>query len=182
MSLNNDVDNLEHTLYHGLLILKYVSLLFVKDRMGMGDAFLRLDGKTPPNKVASIIGDEEKKEGFQGDPTKKVILVGLLSGGTGINLQQAQFGVLLDLWWNPSVERQAIDRVHRVRSPHRDNYFFKFCAEGTAEGGVVLDTQVKKIELVEDTTDTGAEMEAQSILEDGRIDGGGGDAGGEAKE
>jgi SNF2 family DNA or RNA helicase len=130
----------------------------------MGIKHVRLDGTTKRGEVKSIIGDRKTKQGFTYDPSIKVMLVGLKSGGTGINLQVAQFGVLLDLWWNPSVERQAIDRVHRVGSPHLNgaNYFFKFCADDTDEGKIVHGKQVQKQKLFQDTIDTGAETDTRT--------------------
>ena len=51
---------------------------------------------------------------FQTDPKCKLFLISLKAGGTGLNLTAAQYVFLLDPWWNPAVEAQAIDRAHRI--------------------------------------------------------------------
>lgn len=43
-----------------------------------------------------------------------MLLVSLKAAGLGLNLTAANYVVLMDLWWNPSVEEQAIDRAHRI--------------------------------------------------------------------
>jgi SNF2 family DNA or RNA helicase len=43
-----------------------------------------------------------------------VFLISLKAGGTGLNLTAAEYVFLLDPWWNPAVEAQAIDRAHRI--------------------------------------------------------------------
>ncbi|MGH7890494.1 MAG: DEAD/DEAH box helicase, partial [Thermodesulfobacteriota bacterium] len=65
-----------------------------------------LDGQTK---------DREKAvESFQNDPKVQVFLMSLKAGGVGLNLQAADYVFLYDPWWNEAVERQAIDRAHRV--------------------------------------------------------------------
>lgn len=51
---------------------------------------------------------------FQGDPTRRVFLISLKAGGVGLNLTAADYVFLLEPWWNPAVENQAIDRSHRI--------------------------------------------------------------------
>lgn len=53
-------------------------------------------------------------EEFQGNEEVRVFLISLKAGGTGLNLTQADYVYLLDPWWNPAVENQAIDRCHRI--------------------------------------------------------------------
>ena len=89
-------------------------------------------------------------EAFRTDAEKRVFLVGLKSGGCGINLQVAKVGILLDAWWNPAPERQAIDRVHRKGSTHADNYFFKFVTKNTDECDRVLEKSKEKEANIED--------------------------------
>ena len=56
---------------------------------------------------------------FQEDPECKVFLVSLKAGGVGLNLTAAEYVYLLDPWWNPAVEAQAIDRAHRIGQTRR---------------------------------------------------------------
>mgnify|MGYP000200462329 CR=1 FL=1 len=51
---------------------------------------------------------------FQHDPTSRLLLLTYSSGGVGLNLQCANYVFLFDRWWNPAVEEQAINRVHRI--------------------------------------------------------------------
>jgi hypothetical protein len=51
---------------------------------------------------------------FQNDPRVRVFLISLKAGGTGLNLTEADYVYLVDPWWNPAVENQAIDRSHRL--------------------------------------------------------------------
>ncbi|SNC60452.1 SNF2 helicase associated [Hymenobacter gelipurpurascens] len=51
---------------------------------------------------------------FQEDDNVRVFLISLKAGGTGLNLTQADYVYLVDPWWNPAVENQAIDRSHRL--------------------------------------------------------------------
>lgn len=51
---------------------------------------------------------------FQNDPDVRVFLISLKAGGTGLNLTEAEYVFIVDPWWNPAVENQAIDRCYRI--------------------------------------------------------------------
>lgn len=55
-----------------------------------------------------------KVNSFQGDNQIRVFLISLKAGGTGLNLTEADYVYLVDPWWNPAVENQAIDRSYRI--------------------------------------------------------------------
>ncbi|AHM62827.1 SNF2-like protein [Flammeovirgaceae bacterium 311] len=55
-----------------------------------------------------------KVEAFQNNSSVRVFLISLKAGGTGLNLTEADYVYLVDPWWNPAVENQAIDRTHRI--------------------------------------------------------------------
>ncbi|TCJ18675.1 DEAD/DEAH box helicase [Flaviaesturariibacter flavus] len=65
-----------------------------------------------------LTGATRDREGavrrFRGEPGVQVFLVSLKAGGTGLNLTEADYVYLVDPWWNPAVEQQAIDRAHRI--------------------------------------------------------------------
>jgi superfamily II DNA or RNA helicase len=65
-----------------------------------------------------LTGSTRDREGavrrFQEDPDVRVFLISLKAGGTGLNLTGADYVYLVDPWWNPAVEQQAIDRAHRI--------------------------------------------------------------------
>lgn len=67
-----------------------------------------LDGKTPREERKNLV------ERFNKNNKIKVFLISLKAGGLGLNLTSADYVILLDPWWNPAVEQQAIDRSHRI--------------------------------------------------------------------
>ncbi|MFO7850472.1 MAG: DEAD/DEAH box helicase, partial [Spirochaetia bacterium] len=75
---------------------------------GTGAQLFRLDGSTPQKKRDIQI------ERFQNAVGSAFFLISLKAGGVGINLTAADYVFLLDPWWNPAVESQAIDRTHRI--------------------------------------------------------------------
>ena len=62
---------------------------------------------------------EEELENFKTDPTRTICLVSLRAGAYGLNLTCASQCVILDPFWNPYIEDQAIDRIHRIGQVHR---------------------------------------------------------------
>ncbi|MGY4386139.1 SNF2 family DNA or RNA helicase [Pedobacter sp. UYP24] len=59
-------------------------------------------------------GRETVVSSFQNNKNKRVFLISLKAGGTGLNLTEADYVFLVDPWWNPAVENQAIDRAYRI--------------------------------------------------------------------
>ncbi|MGV3761421.1 DEAD/DEAH box helicase [Parapedobacter sp.] len=95
--------------YHKLVIFsQFVSMLHLIGEMltEIGVCYVSLTGATRQRgKVVRT---------FQEDPKVRVFLVSLKAGGTGLNLTAAEVVYLVDPWWNPAVEEQAVDRVHRI--------------------------------------------------------------------
>jgi superfamily II DNA or RNA helicase len=92
---------------------------------------------------------------FQESDHPATILVSLKAGGTGITLHAADYVFLLDPWWNPSVEAQAIDRVHRL-GQENPVFVYRVIATGTIEERVQELQQEKREmfkELIEDLKD-----------------------------
>lgn len=75
------------------------------------------------------------------------VLLSLKAGGVGLNLQCAERVVLLDPWWNPAVEAQAIDRTHRIGQT-RSVHAIRLVSAGTVEDRV-LDLQARKRSLAD---------------------------------
>jgi SNF2 family DNA or RNA helicase len=73
-----------------------------------GIKFVRLDGSMPSYQR------EKSVAAFKEDPSICVFLISMKAGGLGLNLVTASHVYLLDPWWNPATEDQAIDRVHRL--------------------------------------------------------------------
>lgn len=73
--------------------------------------------------------------GFQDQGDSAVMLVSLRAGGTGITLHSADYVFLMDPWWNPAVEEQAIDRVHRF-GQDKPVFVYRMITEGTIEARI----------------------------------------------
>merc|ERR1719171_2245960 len=77
----------------------------------------------------------------------RILLVSLRAGGVGLNLVAATRLYMLDLWWNPAVEEQAINRVHRIGQT-QEVEVFKFIVPGSMDEAI-LKLQRNKENLVE---------------------------------
>eukprot|EP00271_Cylindrocystis_brebissonii_P023112 TRINITY_DN937_c0_g1_i1.p1 TRINITY_DN937_c0_g1~~TRINITY_DN937_c0_g1_i1.p1 ORF type:complete len:617 (-),score=143.17 TRINITY_DN937_c0_g1_i1:1130-2980(-) len=88
--------------------------------------FVRLDGTMSQVKRTKAI------EEFKTRPDVQVMLISLKAGGVGLNLTAASTCFLLDPWWNPAVEEQAIMRIHRI-GQKRPVTVRRFIVEGTVE-------------------------------------------------
>jgi hypothetical protein len=86
-------------------------------------------------------------EQFQTDPDCRLFLISLKAGGLGLNLTAADYVYLLDPWWNPAVEAQAIDRTHRIGQT-RKVFAYRIIARDTVEEKV-LELQQTKRELAD---------------------------------
>jgi SNF2 family DNA or RNA helicase len=69
---------------------------------------------------------------FQTDPDCPLFLISLKAGGLGLNLTAAEYVFLLDPWWNPAAEAQAIDRAHRI-GQSRHVFAYRLLARDTVE-------------------------------------------------
>ncbi|CAD5262816.1 MULTISPECIES: DEAD/DEAH box helicase [unclassified Imperialibacter] len=69
--------------------------------------------------TGSTTNREEVVSQFQNDVHARVFLISLKAGGTGLNLTEADYVFLVDPWWNPAVEDQAIDRSYRIGQDKR---------------------------------------------------------------
>lgn len=87
-------------------------------------------------------------DGFTNDPRASVFLLSLKAGGAGLNLTSASYVVLLDPWWNPAAEAQAIDRSHRI-GQDRTVIAYRLVTRGTIEEKI-LELQEKKAALMRD--------------------------------
>jgi len=86
-------------------------------------------------------------EAFQNDPGRKLFLISLKAGGLGLNLTAADYVYLLDPWWNPAVEAQAIDRAHRI-GQERPVFASRIVARDTVEEKI-LELQKSKRDLAD---------------------------------
>jgi SNF2 family DNA or RNA helicase len=115
--------------HQALVFSQFTTLLsIVMTRLGReGIAYEYLDGKTRDRR--------ERVAAFQAGRAP-VFLLSLKAGGTGLNLTAADHVFLLDPWWNPAVEAQAIDRVHRI-GQGRPVTAYRLIAEDTVEAKIL---------------------------------------------
>ena len=104
----------------------------------MGKLIQELISKKFKQEVLFLHGSQTLKEKtriidtFQEDENYKIFVATLKTGGTGLNLTAAQNVIHYDLWWNPAVENQATDRVHRI-GQEKDVMVYRFITKGTLE-------------------------------------------------
>ena len=107
-----------------------------------GITYCYLDGKTP------LPQRKEQVTKFQDDENIKAFLISLKAGGVGLNLTVADYVYLVDPWWNPAAEQQAIDRAHRI-GQKRKVFAYKMICKDTVEEKI-LKLQEKKQMLADD--------------------------------
>ena len=116
----------------------YLGLLRPRlEELGLNHAYL--DGSTRDRKTVV--------DKFESDPKTSIFLISLKAGGLGLNLTSADYVFILDPWWNPAVEMQAIARAHRIGQT-KPVFAYRMVARDTVEEKV-LELQEKKRELVE---------------------------------
>ncbi|KAJ2812520.1 DNA repair protein rad16, partial [Coemansia sp. 'formosensis'] len=108
-----------------------------------GFSVCRLDGRMSPSQRDAVIRT------FMTHPEYTVFLVSLKAGGVALNLTEASNVYLADCWWNPSVEVQAMDRIHRM-GQYRPIKVTRIIIENSIESRIVA-LQVKKQHLVNST-------------------------------
>ena len=96
-----------------------------------------LDGQTRDRKSAV--------EEFQDNDEVKIFLLSLKAGNTGLNLVKADYVYIVDPWWNPAVEAQAIDRTHRIGQDKNIFAYRMICKNSIEEKIVELQNKKKKI-------------------------------------
>lgn len=132
---------------HKLLIFsQFVKHLdIVRELLGSKNIeFAYLDGSSMDRK--------DQVEKFNKDPNLKIFLISIKAGGLGLNLTQADYVFILDPWWNPAVEQQAIDRAHRI-GQKKKVFTYKFITRNTVEEKI-LHLQKHKLQLSENLITT----------------------------
>ncbi len=107
-------------------------------------SFAYLDGSTKNRK--------EQVENFQNDDSLRLFLISLRAGGVGLNLTKADYVFILDPWWNPAIEQQAIDRAHRI-GQENNVFTYKFISRNTVEEKI-LKLQANKLKLATELIST----------------------------
>src|SRR3954464_4824329 len=93
--------------------------------------------------------DREKAiQAFQNNEETRVFLISLKAGGVGLNLTAADYVYIVDPWWNPAVEQQAIDRTHRIGQT-KNIFAYRMICKDTIEDKIIQ-LQEKKRALAKD--------------------------------
>lgn len=127
--------------HKALIFSQFTSLLDLLEGelQKLGLQWQRIDGRTRKR--------AERIERFQNDPAYPIFLISLKAGGFGLNLTAASYVFLLDPWWNPAAEMQAVDRAHRIGQKRAVNAYRLVCRDTVEER--VLELQDKKKSLYE---------------------------------
>jgi SNF2 family DNA or RNA helicase len=99
--------------------------------------FAYLDGSSTDRK--------EQVDRFNKDENLKIFLISIKAGGLGLNLTEADYVFILDPWWNPAVEAQAVDRAHRI-GQKKKVFTYKFITRNTVEEKILM-LQQRKLRL-----------------------------------
>lgn len=140
-TLLEHLDEIRDEGHKALVFSQFTSLLsIVRQQLDEHEVVYEyLDGKTRRR------GDRVKR--FQEDPDCQLFLISLKAGGHGLNLTAADYVFILDPWWNPAVEAQAIDRAHRIGQTRRV-FAYRLIARNTVEEKIV-ELQQSKRELAD---------------------------------
>lgn len=138
------IETLEECVSEGhkaLVFSQWTSLLDLVEPHLRGSElpFTRLDGSTADR--GAVVDQFQSKDG------PPVMLLSLKAGGVGLNLTAADHVFLLDPWWNPAVEEQAADRVHRI-GQDKPVFVYRLVSEDTVETRI-LELQERKRALAD---------------------------------
>ena len=139
----------EKTGKHKILVFsQFVKMLHViqgrLDKSGI--VYEYLDGKN------TVEQRQQSVHRFQSDESCRVFLISLKAGGMGINLTAADYVYIVDPWWNPAVENQAIDRCHRIGQDKKVIAYRMICKNTVEEK--ILNLQAKKKQIAADIIQT----------------------------
>ena len=137
--LKEDMSN-----HKALIFSQFLGMLgLIREKLEeLGVNFVYFDGSTTaPEREKAI-------QKFQNDDTVRVFLISLKAGGVGLNLTAADYVYIMDPWWNPAVEQQAIDRTHRIGQT-KNIFAYRMICKDTIEDKI-LQLQERKKALAKD--------------------------------
>jgi non-specific serine/threonine protein kinase len=130
--------------HKALVFSQFLGMLaLIKEKMKeLGVSYEYFDG-------SSTVAERERAiRRFQEDDTCRVFLISLKAGGVGLNLTAADYVYIVDPWWNPAVEQQAIDRTHRIGQT-KNIFAYRMICNDTVEDKI-LKLQERKRSLARD--------------------------------
>jgi hypothetical protein len=132
----------DKTGHHKILIFsQFVKMLgLIQDELAkLNIEYEYLDGQSSSKQR------EQSVNNFQENENLRVFLISLKAGGTGLNLTAADYVYIVDPWWNPAVENQAIDRCHRIGQDKKVFAYRMICTNTVEEKIIALQNKKKKI-------------------------------------
>jgi SNF2 family DNA or RNA helicase len=132
----------ENTGAHKVLVFSQFTgmlQLIAKSMESEGLPFLYLDGSTKAENRQQLV------QQFQTDEKVRVFLISLKAGGVGLTLTAADYVYLVDPWWNPAAEQQAIDRTHRIGQQNKVFAYKMICKDSVEEKILALQERKKMI-------------------------------------
>jgi non-specific serine/threonine protein kinase len=137
--------------HKALIFSQFLGMLaLIKEKLvELGVKFEYFDGSTTATERERAI------QSFQNNDEVRVFLISLKAGGVGLNLTAADYVYIVDPWWNPAVEQQAIDRTHRIGQT-KNIFAYRMICKDTIEDKIIQ-LQEKKRSLARDlvTDDSG---------------------------
>jgi SNF2 family DNA or RNA helicase len=127
------LQDIDSVISEGHKILVFSS--FVKHLNLYADA-LNLKGIRFALLTGASTNREKIVNSFQNDPSNKVFLISLKAGGTGLNLTSADYVFILDPWWNPASEMQAMNRAHRI-GQDKSVFIYRYITTNSIEEKIV---------------------------------------------
>lgn len=157
------IRQLVSTLHEEVHEHKFIVFSQFTSMLDLVEPFLRKEGIKYVRYDGSMKNDarEASLHSLRNDKSTRVLLCSLRCGALGLNLTAASRVVILEPFWNPFVEEQAIDRVHRLTQTV-DVVVYKFTVENTVEERI-LELQEKKRLLAETTIEGGAKKESLKL-------------------
>jgi SNF2 family DNA or RNA helicase len=138
------LEDMESILAEGHKILIFSS--FVK-HLELYATVLRKDRKTFSMLTGASTDRAKIVNSFQNDPSNNIFLISVKAGGTGLNLTAADYVFILDPWWNPAVEMQALNRAHRI-GQDKNVFVYRYISSESIEEKIVK-LQARKAQLAE---------------------------------
>jgi len=124
-----------------LVFSQFVKMLgLIKDELAkLNIDYEYLDGQSNSKQREQSISN------FQENENLRVFFISLKAGGVGLNLTAADYVYIVDPWWNPAVETQAIDRCHRIGQDKKVFAYRMICTNTVEEKILALQDKTKKI-------------------------------------
>jgi SNF2 family DNA or RNA helicase len=132
----------ENVGHHKALVFSQFTSMLQLIRLALeekGIPYLYLDGGVPADERRRVVSQ------FQAEDDTRIFLISLKAGGVGLTLTAADYVYLVDPWWNPAAEQQAIDRSHRIGQEKKVFAYRMICRDTVEEKILQLQERKKRM-------------------------------------